>query len=224
MGFSYNVPGAVLPIDLSSQVTNTLPIANGGTGLIALGAALQHLRTNAAAAALEYTNAIMEVIETHEAVAPESSFVFNFTGIDFDDIAYLVLEIDIGATAQLQLDYRINTIATASYFSDGRRIVSNVETLIDDGASTAGVLCTNTLLSSGNITAFLYIVISLPKAGGVQDRPMIISSAINNNFTQEQISGILNTDQTEITDVEVRTSASTWRTGTRMTLYQVRRS
>ena len=54
MGFSYNQPGAILPIDLTSQVANTLPVANGGTGLAALGAALEHLRVNAAALALEY--------------------------------------------------------------------------------------------------------------------------------------------------------------------------
>ncbi len=62
MGYSYFQAGAILPIDLTSQVSGSLPmanldtvtVANGGTGLTALGAALQHLRTNAGAAALEY--------------------------------------------------------------------------------------------------------------------------------------------------------------------------
>jgi len=41
-------------LPLSTGVTGTLPVANGGTGLTALGTSLQILRTNAAANALEY--------------------------------------------------------------------------------------------------------------------------------------------------------------------------
>lgn len=41
-------------IDLTTKVTGTLPVANGGTGLTALGSALQVLRTNAAGTALEF--------------------------------------------------------------------------------------------------------------------------------------------------------------------------
>jgi hypothetical protein len=41
-------------INLASEVTGTLPITNGGTGLTALGTALQQLRVNAGATALEY--------------------------------------------------------------------------------------------------------------------------------------------------------------------------
>ena len=41
-------------INLTSKVTGTLPVANGGTGLAALGTSLQVLRTNTGATALEY--------------------------------------------------------------------------------------------------------------------------------------------------------------------------
>lgn len=41
-------------LDLTSQVTGTLPFGNGGTGLAALGTGLQQLRVNAGATALEY--------------------------------------------------------------------------------------------------------------------------------------------------------------------------
>jgi hypothetical protein len=40
--------------NLASEVTGTLPIANGGTGLTALGTALQLLRVNSGGTALEY--------------------------------------------------------------------------------------------------------------------------------------------------------------------------
>jgi hypothetical protein len=41
-------------LPLSTGVTGTLPVANGGTGLTALGTSLQVLRTNSAATALEF--------------------------------------------------------------------------------------------------------------------------------------------------------------------------
>ena len=41
-------------INLTTKVTGTLPVANGGTGLTALGTASQVLRTNSGATALEF--------------------------------------------------------------------------------------------------------------------------------------------------------------------------
>jgi len=41
-------------INLTTKVTGTLPVVNGGTGLAALGTSLQVLRTNTGATALEY--------------------------------------------------------------------------------------------------------------------------------------------------------------------------
>jgi hypothetical protein len=41
-------------INLTTKVTGTLPVANGGTGLAALGTSLQVLRTNTGATALEF--------------------------------------------------------------------------------------------------------------------------------------------------------------------------
>lgn len=49
-----NAKIAASTIDLTTKVTGTLPVANGGTGLTALGSSLQVLRTNTGATALEY--------------------------------------------------------------------------------------------------------------------------------------------------------------------------
>ena len=48
--------GTLGSVDLTSQITGTLPIANGGTALTALGTAGQVLAVNAGATALEYTS------------------------------------------------------------------------------------------------------------------------------------------------------------------------
>jgi len=47
----------VANVDLTSQITGTLPIANGGTGLSSLGTAGQALVVNSGATALEYGSA-----------------------------------------------------------------------------------------------------------------------------------------------------------------------
>ena len=51
-----NVAPTATSIDLTSQVTGVLPVANGGTNLSALGTAGQVLTVNAGATALEYTS------------------------------------------------------------------------------------------------------------------------------------------------------------------------
>ncbi len=47
--------GTLANVDLTSQVTGTLPVANGGTNLTAVGTAGQVLTVNSGATGLEYT-------------------------------------------------------------------------------------------------------------------------------------------------------------------------
>jgi len=65
--------GALTGVDLTSQVTGTLPIANGGTGLTTLGTAGQALVVNSGATALEYGSA---GISTGKAIA--MAMIFGF--------------------------------------------------------------------------------------------------------------------------------------------------
>ena len=58
--------GALTGVNLGTQVTGTLPIANGGTGLTTLGTAGQALVVNSGATALEYGSA---GISTGKAIA-----------------------------------------------------------------------------------------------------------------------------------------------------------
>jgi len=53
-GIITNADIANSTINLTTKVTGSLPVANGGTGLTALGSSLQVLRTNTGATALEF--------------------------------------------------------------------------------------------------------------------------------------------------------------------------
>ncbi len=160
-----------------------------------------------------------ELIETHEALIPESTFTFSFPAIDFDDDSELVLVIDIGSTVALNLQLAINGISTLLYFTDGRRIKGGVETLIDLNQTSFQISSSSILFA----TAFITVQIGLSKAG-TNDRPMIFTTASGGNAGNEVTNGALASVTASISSLEVKTTTSTWRTGTRMSLYRVRRS
>jgi len=53
-------------INLTTKVTGTLPVANGGTGLAAIGTSLQVLRTNTGATALEFATPTLGLKEADQ--------------------------------------------------------------------------------------------------------------------------------------------------------------
>ena len=164
------------------------------------------------------------VIGDHEATTAESSHNFNFTAVDFDDDSHLVLIIDIASTAALALRLRLNSVTTGDYDMDGRRITGGAETLLDQNSAAFHEIASATLLSGAGKASVLVIQIGLGKAGG-GDRPQVHSHASSTASTvDELLSGQLNIAQTDLTDVTVLTSTSTWILGTRMTLYKVARA
>jgi len=157
----------------------------------------------------------------YEAAIAEGSHVFNFPAIDFDDDSKLVLVVDGNASAALDLQLRINTLATAIYFTDGRKIAGGVETLIDLNGQTFIRLLGGIAINQ-DFAGICEIL--LPKAGaGANDQPHTISTFGSGLPEQDQVLGLMTTSQASITDVEVLTSTSTWPAGTRMTLYRVQR-
>jgi len=62
-------------INLTTKVTGTLPVVNGGTGLSALGTSLQVLRTNSGATALEFASASSDFVKLLSTSASASAAV-----------------------------------------------------------------------------------------------------------------------------------------------------
>jgi len=163
----------------------------------------------------------MHVIETHEASGTESSHVFSFSAIDFDDDSYLILEFDGATSASLDLQLRFNTNATANYYTDGSVMVGGVQTLIDLNTQTAGRI----MNTNGGRGCFVLVKIFLIKAGVINSVMYRANGYFDGIPTSENETGqLFNQQIASLTDVEIRTSTSTWTAETRITLYRVKRT
>jgi len=219
MGFAFSTPGATLPIDLTSEVTGILPIANGGTNLAVVGAALQHLRTNAAVAALEYADPATQLIDSHIALGSESTYTFTpATAIAGADVAEVIVEINGDSDAAFNLLMELNNDASAQYFTDGRSIVGGVEGIIDINAATSGQLL-GASIGGGNDTFHVKTIIYVPDASIAND--IIEWNTIGGSTLRidERVHGLLSVVLNEINDFEWKTSASTWGVGTTIDTY-----
>ena len=160
------------------------------------------------------------VLANYVAVSAESSHVFNFTAVDFDDDSMLVLVIDGTAAGILFLLIRINEDATASYDTNGRGI-AGAEVIVDLNGQTSGHLIE--FGTAGSDTKFVGTVYIMLQKGGVGDAPQIISN-FHAGTSNNQLNILYDIVTSSITHVEILTSASTWKIGTRMTLYKVKRA
>lgn len=162
------------------------------------------------------------VIADYEAGGAESSKTFTINpAINFDDISQLLLVIDLVPTLQLALELKLNGL-TATYYLDGSKIVSGTETIIDDSNTSEFIIADSTIIGGVDARIFGFIHIGVSK-GAVTDFPLIVVDMSAGNGIVH-FAGRIATESTEINEIIVETSTSTWKTGSRMTLYKLSRS
>ncbi len=159
---------------------------------------------------------LLTVIGDYEAAIAESSHVFNFPAVDFDDDSELILEVDGAATLAFNLLMRINGVSSANYFTDGRRIIAFAEALVDLNDQNQMELMSSIILVA-NITFAGKASIKLSKAA-TSNRPSVDATFGGNG--QQVANCTLTVDQANISSVQIFTSTSTWKIGTRATLYK----
>ncbi len=160
----------------------------------------------------------VQVIETYKAASAEGSKTFSFPDISMDDVSKLILTLDGSTTGTLILKLTVNADTTSSYYSDGRNIAAGTETLINIDAAAymqlfsavgsdafAGTIEFQIVTAHATDQVFMNVVLHSP--GG--------------NDTQWH--GLLLTANTVISSIEITTSTSTWKAGTRFTLYKLLR-
>jgi len=167
-------------------------------------------------------SASLTLIESYEAGSAEASKTFTFPAIDYQSISHLILQIDISVTAALALKLGIDTL-TSAYFYQGRRLIAGAETLINGGTAANWEICSATLLAGANQSAFIIIHLGLTKAGANNRTKGFSTASAGEQRGNEVLSLVQDTSNPSHTTIEVTTSTSTWQTGTRMSLYKVKR-
>lgn len=185
----------------------------------------QQLQFNAVTNQWEFVNptSLLIMIGDYEASVAEGSHTFNFPAISFDDDSELILVIDLTPTLTFDLLLRINLNAGASYNTDGRRIGGGIETILFTRGATSVIIASAALIAAVDIGVFGEVKIGKSK-GGALDRVRSVSTFYDTGNVQEQMAGVLTVSLANVTDITILTSASTWKVGTRMTLYRVARS
>jgi len=122
-----------------SQLTGTLPVANGGTGLTSLGSASQVLRVNSGATALEFAAVSSDYVLLATTTASSSAIVtfdgyFSSTYDNYIIYAYGLYAATGGSTFKMRLR-RSNADVTASNYTS---IANNHQTAGTDGQFQTG--------------------------------------------------------------------------------------
>jgi hypothetical protein len=96
-------------VNLTTKVTGTLPVANGGTGLTTLGSATQVLRVNSGATALEFGSVSSKFVNYYfnEATAAQTISGSTFTFYDITGLSRTITP--VSASSKFWIHGRVTT-------------------------------------------------------------------------------------------------------------------
>ena len=199
-----------------------LLVASGANTLsrLARGSDNQVLKMNGTSLNWESAGATgWETIENHVASGTESTYTFDIDEAT-DDNSMLVLVFDLGVSAALALQMKVNDVT--NYNSDGSLINGGSQTIINSVGDSEIEIASATILFTEDTTAGGTIQIFAPDAGTT--RPLVISQATGQNTSAlEVVSSLVVGSATSITKIEVKSSTSTWKANSKFTLYRVKR-
>jgi len=164
-------------------------------------------------------------IADYEATVAEGSHTLSFTAVDFDDDSMIVLVIDGSATAALGIRMTINNLSAANtYKADGRVIGAGVESI----TQFSGTFFNLAEAGGGDVSAdatFNSITrITLNKSGTNDFAQIDYSMYTDVEEEAVVVGGVLKSAISSISSLEIVTSTSTWKIGTRFTVYKVSRT
>jgi len=130
-------------INLTTKVTGTLPVANGGTGLAALGTSLQELRVNSGATALEYytptvASSDFVLLASTDASSSASVSFDGYFSSTYKNYCFIYSQVKPASSASLTLRVRqSNSDLTSNYQWVENVAYLNSDTTVYNSASGA---------------------------------------------------------------------------------------
>ncbi len=219
--FTFNPNATVAGLNIGAQAGDPSTLVNGDSWY---NSTTNKFRARENAVSVDMIGAggasLWTALADYEASVAEGTTTLSFTAVDFDDDSKLVLVIDIGTTLTLNLLMQVNSVTASGYFTDGSRISAGSQTIIDVNASSSWQIGTSTMLD-GTQSACIFVEVGLTKAGNT--RAKIVTHGYGGDKF-ESVGGESDAAIASISQLVVFTSTSTWKIGTRMTVYKVARA
>jgi len=162
------------------------------------------------------------VLENFEALSSFTNRIFTISPpIDFSKDSMLALEMEIisGSGTSNRVFVSVNGVGSG-YFTDGVTIKAGVKTIIDESGAFWEVVSSNVLVDIDDVVH----VIMYFQLNQLNNKIKMQSFANGVNQTAHQVmSGGLDSSQTEINEIRVVPTSTSFKAGTRMTLYRIPR-
>jgi len=169
------------------------------------------------------TTLIYELIDSHVAVGTESTYTFTpATAIDPDDVSAVIVRISGEASGAFNLELQINAETDTQYINDGFRLAAGVETILR-AVTDSWILASTSVIDAANINFAADIELKIPDSADSFPFPLAFAKAYSRNGVAEWNALLLNKAHSEISAINIFTSASTWKAGTKIDTYQVLR-
>lgn len=168
----------------------------------------------------------MVLLARHKAEIAESTKTFNLADIDLKNkYAYLLIKVRGQTTAALSLQMKVNNLAGSFYHSDGERNAGGTATQIDTNTATIHTILSAAILTGASSVFTTETIIEIDPVGNyLQGKSQGGQVTVGREIVDwgYNIAGAIT--NSKITSVEILTSTSTWKAGTIIEIYGVRRN
>lgn len=167
----------------------------------------------------------LERLDAHTAGDTESTYTFTpATALDEDDFSAVNVYFCGETSASLALQIKINALATAYFTTGSAWDISGVITAVDINNASEGEIASTTIIDQARqVNAILEIMLEDP--AGVDEHVLMFSKCNSSsqlqqrNYIARETAGL-----TDISSIETKTSTSTWKAGTKIDTFGIKRT
>jgi len=153
------------------------------------------------------------------AASDEAEKTISFDAVDFTKDSKIVVDVMGKTTLAFTMQMRLNGVTAGDYNSDLARFTGGLTTAPDNFDNISTMVVFPSQINDAGGFFLGTIDVAIPEGAGA-DNP-IIKSDFAGTDGRSIGSGRLKQDHDSITSITLRTSTSTWKIGTKITVYRV---